>query len=90
MKEITPYPEIDAPKKSLVAKMFNNIAPKYDFLNRFLSVGIDTMWRKKMLKKIPYHPQHMLDVATGTGDLVFLPINIWPLQKLLLLTLPTP
>ncbi len=72
MKEITPYPEIDAPKKSLVAKMFNNIAPKYDFLNRFLSVGIDTMWRKKMLKKIPYHPQHMLDVATGTGDLVLL------------------
>lgn len=50
--------------------MFDQIAPRYDFLNHFLSLGIDRMWRKKaiaVLKK--YKPKTILDVATGTGDL---------------------
>jgi demethylmenaquinone methyltransferase/2-methoxy-6-polyprenyl-1,4-benzoquinol methylase len=49
--------------------MFDKIAFRYDFLNRFLSLGIDVEWRKKAIKMlIPFHPKEILDVATGTGD----------------------
>ena len=49
--------------------MFDNIAPKYDLLNRVLSLGIDTIWRKKMIEKLrKTQPQQILDVATGTAD----------------------
>lgn len=57
-------------KKEQVADMFNNIAGKYDFLNHFLSLGIDKGWRKKAIATIaPIQPKLILDVATGTGDL---------------------
>ena len=49
--------------------MFDNIAPKYDFLNHFLSFGIDKIWRRKAIKLLVKHsPKMILDVATGTGD----------------------
>ncbi len=49
--------------------MFDNISRRYDFLNHFLSLGIDRLWRKKAIKLLqPYHPVLILDVATGTGD----------------------
>ncbi|MCB0700022.1 MAG: bifunctional demethylmenaquinone methyltransferase/2-methoxy-6-polyprenyl-1,4-benzoquinol methylase UbiE [Chitinophagales bacterium] len=57
-------------KKEQVADMFNNIAGKYDFLNHFLSLGIDKGWRKKAIAEIAkIQPNLILDVATGTGDL---------------------
>lgn len=57
-------------KKEQVRQMFNNIALRYDFLNHFLSVGIDTIWRKKLVNIIAKtNPESILDVATGTGDL---------------------
>ncbi len=67
---ITPYvsPDEEA-KKNQVARMFDGIAHRYDFLNHFFSLGIDVLWRKaciRMLKK--EHPQTLLDVATGTAD----------------------
>lgn len=50
--------------------MFNKIAGKYDFLNHFLSLGIDKIWRKKAIREIAsVSPKNILDVATGTGDL---------------------
>jgi demethylmenaquinone methyltransferase/2-methoxy-6-polyprenyl-1,4-benzoquinol methylase len=50
--------------------IFNQIAPKYDFLNHFLSLGIDKRWRKKCVKIArKYHPNIILDIAAGTGDL---------------------
>ena len=53
--------------------MFDNISGKYDLLNKVLSLGTDRNWRKKAISKlIPIHPQHILDVATGTGDMVFM------------------
>nr|WP_319398674.1 bifunctional demethylmenaquinone methyltransferase/2-methoxy-6-polyprenyl-1,4-benzoquinol methylase UbiE [uncultured Carboxylicivirga sp.] len=67
---VKPYKSETGSKKSQVAGMFNNIASKYDFLNHFLSMGIDKIWRKKainLLKSIP--DPLILDVATGTGDL---------------------
>jgi demethylmenaquinone methyltransferase/2-methoxy-6-polyprenyl-1,4-benzoquinol methylase len=67
--KVTPY-NSEATKKSQVEDMFDNIAPKYDLLNRVLSMKIDIIWRNtlvKMMKKD--NPKEVLDVATGTGDL---------------------
>jgi len=50
--------------------MFDNIAGNYDFLNHFLSLGIDIFWRKQLVKHLTKQaPKTILDVATGTGDL---------------------
>ena len=52
--------------------MFNNISGRYDFLNHFLSLGIDIRWRKKAIRFLkPFQPKTILDVATGTGDFAF-------------------
>ena len=58
------------PKKEQVRTMFNDIAHRYDFLNHFLSAGIDIQWRKKV-KRLLVDKKHdnILDVATGTADL---------------------
>jgi len=65
---VTPY-KTEASKKEQVASMFNNIATQYDFLNRFLSMGIDILWRRKAIGLLkPLQPKNILDVATGTGD----------------------
>jgi demethylmenaquinone methyltransferase / 2-methoxy-6-polyprenyl-1,4-benzoquinol methylase len=66
---VLPYKEQEAGKKAQVARMFNNISGRYDFLNHFLSLGIDRAWRKRAIKLLkPLQPRQMLDVATGTGD----------------------
>jgi demethylmenaquinone methyltransferase / 2-methoxy-6-polyprenyl-1,4-benzoquinol methylase len=66
---VVPFRNSKETKKKQVEKMFDKIAFRYDFLNRFLSLGIDVGWRKKAIKMlIPFHPQEILDVATGTGD----------------------
>jgi demethylmenaquinone methyltransferase / 2-methoxy-6-polyprenyl-1,4-benzoquinol methylase len=57
-------------KKESVKKMFNEISHRYDFLNHFLSMGIDILWRKKLVRILKeQQPKSVLDVATGTGDL---------------------
>ena len=63
-------PQQDSPvsKKLQVAKMFDNIAKSYDFLNHFLSFGMDFYWRKKAVSKLTNNPKKILDVATGTAD----------------------
>lgn len=67
---IVPDSESKLSKKEQVAEMFNNIAGRYDFLNHFLSMGIDKGWRKKAIAEVgSIHPQAILDVATGTGDM---------------------
>ena len=50
--EVVPYKEQKKGKKEQVAEMFNNISGKYDFLNHFLSLGIDIYWRKKAISKL--------------------------------------
>ena len=63
-------PQQDSPvsKKLQVAKMFDNIAKSYDFLNHSLSFGMDFYWRKKAVSKLTNNPKKILDVATGTAD----------------------
>ncbi len=66
---VVPYKEKQSGKKEQVAEMFNNISHKYDFLNHFLSLGIDIIWRKKAISYLKDDkPTTILDIATGTGD----------------------
>lgn len=68
-KIVKPYTARES-KKAQVARMFDNIARRYDLLNRVLSLGIDVYWRKKTIDAIaPWNPSKILDVATGTADL---------------------
>lgn len=70
---VVPDQHSEASKKEQVARMFNRIAPRYDLLNRLLSIRIDLHWRKDALReRIPSAPKNILDVATGTGDLALL------------------
>ncbi len=70
---VTPYNKDAASKKEQVEQMFDKIAPKYDLLNRVLSLGIDVWWRKKALGYLRNdHPKNILDVATGTADVAIM------------------
>lgn len=76
-KTVTPYNKENATKKEQVADMFNNIAGTYDFLNHFMSLGIDIIWRKKAINELRLNkPVTILDVATGTGDFAFEALGI--------------
>jgi len=77
--EVLPYKEQQKGKKEQVAEMFNNISKKYDFLNHFLSLGIDILWRKKAIKKLKKdQPKLILDIATGTGDFALEALSLNP------------
>jgi demethylmenaquinone methyltransferase/2-methoxy-6-polyprenyl-1,4-benzoquinol methylase len=59
--------------------MFNNISANYDFLNHFLSLGIDHLWRKKAVKQLQkQQPKVILDLATGTGDFAIACLRLHP------------
>jgi len=78
-KDILPYKSEQLGKKDQVAKMFNNISPKYDLLNHLLSLGIDIHWRKKAIKLLQAeNPKTILDVATGTGDFAIQALDLDP------------
>ena len=75
-KIITPYKDSSLGKKEQVAKMFDNISENYDGLNRVISLGIDIKWRKKVVALVAEKkPETILDIATGTGDLVIMMSN---------------
>ena len=79
--EIKPYKNSSLDKKLQVQQMFNNIAGNYDFLNHFLSFGIDRQWRKKTIACLKEKkPQLILDIATGTADLAIEAIKLSPLK----------
>lgn len=79
--KITPYNKDKSSKKEQVVKMFDAIASRYDFLNHFLSFGIDIIWRKKAIKEIAkIKPKIILDIATGTGDLAIEASRLNPIQ----------
>lgn len=72
-QEIKPDQGSDKDKSGQVRDMFDAIAPRYDMLNHLLSVGIDYIWRRHLVKMVVRenspHNLRILDVATGTGDL---------------------
>lgn len=76
---VVPYKEDSSAKKEQVAKMFDNISGRYDFLNHFLSLGIDILWRRKAIRLLKdIQPKMILDVATGTGDFSIEALSLKP------------
>lgn len=74
--KIKPFSD-EGSKKAQVSEMFDVIAPRYDFMNRFLSAGIDVSWRRKAIRMFkPDAPASLLDVATGTGDMAIMAARI--------------
>lgn len=83
-KTVTPYQNQQGTKKEQVADMFNNISKTYDFLNHFMSLGIDIIWRKMAINELKQSkPQLILDVATGTGDFAFEALGILKPKKII-------
>lgn len=63
-------------KREQVGRMFDAISPRYDLLNRLLSLGIDQRWRRKVVNALVEHDaRNVLDVATGTADLAIMAAN---------------
>ncbi|MBI3134939.1 MAG: bifunctional demethylmenaquinone methyltransferase/2-methoxy-6-polyprenyl-1,4-benzoquinol methylase UbiE [Bacteroidetes bacterium] len=76
---VKPYGKADSTKKEEVAEMFDNISKRYDFLNHFLSLGIDKIWRKKAIRILSKsNPKTILDIATGTGDFALAALRLNP------------
>lgn len=76
---VVPYKNESAGKKEQVARMFDSISARYDFLNHFLSLGIDKGWRRKAINCLrDAKPKHMLDVATGTADFAVAALKLNP------------
>ncbi len=75
---VKPY-NSDKSKKEEVAEMFNNISANYDFLNHFLSLGIDHLWRKKAIQQLKNtEVKKVIDIATGTGDFAIAALKLNP------------
>lgn len=82
-EKIKPYGK-QGDKGQLVEEMFDNIAPTYDALNHRLSWDIDKGWRRKAIGLLaPFHPQSILDIATGTGDFAILAAQMLCPEKLI-------
>lgn len=78
--EVKPYQE-ETGKKEQIEKMFDSISGRYDFLNRFLSLGTDIYWRKLMVNRLrAKQPKTILDIATGTADVAIAMRKISPEQ----------
>jgi demethylmenaquinone methyltransferase / 2-methoxy-6-polyprenyl-1,4-benzoquinol methylase len=79
LMSVVPYRDQRDSKKSQVAQMFNSIAHRYDFLNHFLSAGIDRYWRRRAIDElVAAKPRRILDVATGTADLAIAALRADP------------
>jgi demethylmenaquinone methyltransferase/2-methoxy-6-polyprenyl-1,4-benzoquinol methylase len=81
---IVPFKDSELGKKQQVAEMFDKIAFRYDFLNRFLSGGIDVYWRKRAIRELRglLAGGAALDVATGTGDMAVLLARCFPQARI--------
>lgn len=76
---VVPYKDKTATKREQIAEMFDNVSSNYDFLNHFLSAGIDFYWRKRAIKLLQAEkPQTILDIATGTGDFAIEALKLNP------------
>jgi len=75
VERVTPYGGTQASKTEQVEQMFDSIAPAYDFMNRAMTLGIDRWWRRVAVRRLKgLQPQHVMDVATGTGDFA---LQLW-------------
>lgn len=76
---VKPYKDSAGSKKQQVEQMFDNISHRYDFLNHFLSLSLDKWWRRKAIMELSdCQVMDLLDVATGTGDMVSAALRLSP------------
>lgn len=67
------------PEKDKIRSLFDSISPRYDFLNHFLSVGLDYVWRKRLVDSMDIKAhESILDAACGTGALTWLMLKRYP------------
>ena len=77
-EHIKPY-DTDRAKTEQVREMFDSIAPAYDWMNRAMTFGVDKSWRRKAVSMVAASkPGHIVDIATGTGDLAIALANKMP------------
>lgn len=77
-EHIKPYDEQRA-KTEQVREMFDSIAPAYDWMNRAMTFGVDKSWRRKAVRLVAGDcPSHIVDIATGTGDLAIAMASLMP------------
>lgn len=68
-EKVMPYGTDERAKGEQVREMFDSIAPAYDFMNRAMTMGVDGLWRRRAVDAVAAEqPLHVLDIATGTGD----------------------
>lgn len=83
---VNPY-NYETEKGEQVERMFDSIAPAYDFMNTAMTFGLHKWWRNRALKALrtgaDFKPSHALDVATGTGDVAFRLLREYPLMKII-------
>ena len=78
VEAITPYAS-DESKRTQITRAFDGLAPRYDRLNRLLSLGLDLGWRRRALRHLRGPaPAQVLDVATGTADFALLAARCLP------------
>lgn len=65
-------------QKEAIAQMFNAIAPRYDLLNRLLSLGADVCWRRFAVQWLPASARCIVDIGAGTGDFAFAALRRCP------------
>lgn len=66
-------------RPTIIARMFDRIAPTYDRLNTILSFSMDKGWRKAVIRALSLiEGERVLDIATGTGDMALLALNHTP------------
>ncbi|WP_341787548.1 bifunctional demethylmenaquinone methyltransferase/2-methoxy-6-polyprenyl-1,4-benzoquinol methylase UbiE [Rickettsia endosymbiont of Cantharis rufa] len=64
------FKKVDYTKKQgLVNNVFSNVADKYDLMNDLMSFGLHRLWKDEFIRQIPNLNSHILDVASGSGDI---------------------
>lgn len=81
-EDVKPYGKGDTSKSEEVKDMFDHIAPKYDFMNRAMTLSLDKGWRRKAIKEIAKSgSKEILDIACGTGDMAIKMVKTIPGAK---------
>ncbi|TMI95395.1 MAG: bifunctional demethylmenaquinone methyltransferase/2-methoxy-6-polyprenyl-1,4-benzoquinol methylase UbiE [Bacteroidetes bacterium] len=83
-ESVRPFSDSKKTKKEQVAEMFDDLADRYDLMNRMLSCGIDIKWRKKAVSQLKKdEPKQILDVATGTGEMAIIAYHLLNPEKII-------
>lgn len=84
LQDVVPQPGSAQAKTAQVQEMFDAVAPRYDLLNRLISLGLDKGWRRRCLRLLAQRtkaPQAVLDVAAGTGDMTLALVDEFPAAR---------